>query len=121
MLRRDGNYRIYIIKHLWKDNPKNEWSNSGDCGQWFAKAFPANMDKRDKFYKKYKDIFNPFQASGECWQMTGVHGSFVKADALIIIDKISEWNPVHRFRVCAVDIKQKTEHIMEFKFTPYGD
>ena len=109
MLRTDGKYKIYIIMHKYKD--EGEWSRSGECTQWIPKKVV-----RGKNYDKVKEVFAPFSASGECWQWTGVHGSYKKRDAVKIMDLISEWTPGHRFRVCEVTIDQKTTTIAEKKF-----
>lgn len=107
MLRNDGKYIIYIIKHLWKDDSTNEWARSGECTNWIPHG---------KQHKHIKDIFKPFSASGVCWQMTGVHGSFHKNDAIKILDHISKWNPGHRYKICKVTINQVTKTIAEKKF-----
>ncbi len=112
MIRNDGKYKIYIIKHLYKDKP-GEWGGSGDCQQFIPKEI--GTVKWDKL--TYNDgIFSPFTASGKCWQQTGTHGSFVKRDAIKILDKISEWKPEHRFKVCRVSINQVTEDVVEKKY-----
>jgi len=109
MLRTDGKYKIYIIKHRYNDS--GEWARSGDCTQWIPRKVVNG-----KNFKKVQQIFNPFKAGGECWQQTGVHGSYKKRDAVKIMDLISEWKPGHRFRVCEVEIDQKTTTIAEKKF-----
>jgi len=102
----DGNYKIYIIKHLYKDKPENKWDDSGDCRRFVYATR----------YVKYINIFNPFTASGKCWQKTGIYGSFVKRDAIKILDKIAQWNPEHRFKVCRLLLNQVTEDVVEKKY-----
>lgn len=106
----DGKYKIYIIKHLYKDKAERGWDDSGSCLQFLPKGCSLTN------FKKYKMALVPFSASGRCWQKTGIHGSFVKRDAIKIIDKISEWRPGHRFKVCRLLLNQVTEDVVEKKF-----
>ena len=112
-LRTDGKYKIYIIKHLYNDDPTNEWGESGDCRQFIPKSIrhDYNLDKTALI-----KIFNNFTACGDCWQKTGISGSFVKIDAINILDKISKWRPEHRFKVCVLFIDQITEDVVEKKY-----
>ena len=107
----DGNFKIYIIKHLYKDEIERGWDGSGSCEQFYLKDVV-----RRHFDKRFKNIFRPFTASGNCWQQTGIHGSFVNRDAVKILDKISEWNPQHRFKVCRLLLNQVTEDVVEKKY-----
>jgi len=109
--RNDGNYKIYIIKHLYKDEP-GEWGSSGECCQWI----PNEIIRKSHDKLIYNGIFKPFTANGVCWQKTGIHGSYVKRDAIRILDKISEWNPQHRFKVCRLLLNQVTEDVVEKKY-----
>jgi len=104
----DGKFKIYIIKHLYKDKGKC-WDNSGQCRQFIPKDLIGG-------YNKHRKLFDPFSASGSCWQKTGIHGSFVKRDAIRILDKISEWKPEHRFKVCRLLLNQVTEDVVEKKY-----
>ncbi len=89
--RTDGKYKIYIIKHLYKDKP-GDWGDSGDCCHWI----PKEIIRKSHDELIYNGIFKPFTANGKCWQSTGIHGSYVKRDAVRILDKISEWNPHYK-------------------------
>ena len=109
--RTDGKYIIYIIKHLYKDKP-GDWGDSGDCCHWIPKKIIR--EKHDELV--YNGIFKSFTANGRCWQTTGIHGSFIKRDAIRILDKISEWNPQHRFKVCRLRLNQVTEDVYEKKY-----
>jgi hypothetical protein len=112
-LRKDGNYKIYIIKHLWKDDLDYAWSCSGDCCQWIPKEILR------KFHDELvygEGIFASFGANGSCWQRTGIFGSYIKKDAIKILDRISEWNPDHRFKVCKLVIEQTTNDVVEKKY-----
>ena len=112
-LRKDGKYKIYIIKHLWKDDPTKDWSNSGSCTQWIPKEIVRTH--HDELV--YRGIFRSFTANGRCWQITGVHGSFIEEDAINILNVISKWNSDHRFKVCRLLIDQVTEDVAEKKYT----
>ncbi len=114
MISNDGNYIIYIIMHLYKDNPKNRWAHSGECRQWI----PHDVFRLEHENLIYRGIFKPFSANGDCWQKTNIHGSFDKQDALEILYKIAEWNPQNRYRVCKVEISQKITTMAELKITP---
>lgn len=113
MLRNDGKYNIYIIKHLYNDDPKNEWAGSGDCCHWIPREV-INKSHDKLIYGN--GIFTPFTANGKCWQQTGIHGSYVKRDAVKILDKISCWNPAHRYKICRLVIDQSTEDVVEMKY-----
>jgi len=112
MLRNDGLYKIYIIKHLYKDDPKHEWTHSGDCTQFI----PREIMRESHDELVYRGVFRHFTANGTCWQRTGVHGSFVEEDAVKILDEISKWKSGHRFRVCKVIVDQITETVVEKKY-----
>jgi len=60
---KDGNFKIYIIKHLYKDEIERGWGGSGSCEQFYLKDVV-----RRHFDKRFKNIFRPFTASGNCWQ-----------------------------------------------------
>jgi hypothetical protein len=115
MIRKDGVFTIYIIKHLYEKQEK-EWSGSGDCGQWLGhkmKDYPT-IDSYKEFRNKYKDLFNHLNAIGDCWQETGVNGTYNREVAIEICNLISSWFPQHSFKVCKVEIKQKTTDVAVF-------
>ena len=70
-VRNDGKYEIYIIKHLWKDDPTKDQANSGECYQWIPKKIARKH--HDKLMYN-NGLFTPFTANGECWQRTGIKG-----------------------------------------------
>lgn len=81
----DGKFKIYEIEHQQKD------------GKWVK----SNLD-----YFGYPSDFN---ASGECWQRTGVSGTFNLPMVRNGLNWIQKKNPNHRFRLVLVTITQKTE------------
>lgn len=109
-MRKDGKYKIYIVQFLSKDG--KEWSYAGSCDHWFPKGITR------KKYEQYahKGVFSHLNAIGECWQKTGIFGSFHCIDAIRAMDKVAEWNPGRAFRVCKLEIEQKTTQIAEFKY-----
>jgi hypothetical protein len=109
MIRKDGKYFIYIIQHQ-RDVDKR-WVNSSDCNRWI----PGKLTR-----KKFETIFftEPWRtitACGKCWQETGVHGSYIKNKALRILEKVSKWNPGIKFRVCKLEIEQRTTEVAQLK------
>ncbi len=110
MLRNDGEYRFYIIKHKYKK--KGEWADSGECRQWLFRK-KMNINERRDLVKKHDKNFIPFSASGRCWQETGVHGAYHKMDALKILNIITDLNPEHTFAIFVVNIKQTTDFITQ--------
>lgn len=113
MLTSDGKYKIFIIKHIYKDKEEKGWKNSGDCGQFFA--YPYCLRHNEKF-KKFKTLQKNFTANGECWQTTGVYGTFDVSEAFDLMNHVAKENPEHRFGVFCVEIIQKTKKLSETKF-----
>ncbi len=110
MLRNDGDYRFYIIKHKYKK--KGEWADSGDCWHWVVRQ-DMNIDIRIDLHEKHVKDLTPFSSSGRCWQETGVHGAYHKMDALKILNIITDLNPEHTFAIFVVNIKQTTDFITQ--------
>jgi hypothetical protein len=103
VLRRDGDFIIYIIQFKYKDSEDNTWHNAGDCGQFLPKMF------RDERLELEKIVpLNSLTACGHCWQETGVSGTYNFDDALKVMSYISQKNPGRKFRVSEVRITQKT-------------
>lgn len=115
MIRTDGTFKIYIIKHLYKKEG-NDWAGSGDCGQWLGNMsvkFPDRESYR-KFRKENEKLFNNLNAIGDCWQKTGVSGTYDREVAVKVCSIISTWFPEHGFKVCKVEIRQVTHDIVIF-------
>ena len=89
MLNKDGNYQIYTIQHLPKLEKETEenwvFSNFDSFG------FPDGFD-----------------ACGECWQKTGIYGTFEIFTAKKGFDWIMKRNPDTKFRVVKIFIQQMT-------------
>jgi len=71
-------------------------------------------NERTEFYNKHKPLFNHLNAIGDCWQETGISGTYDRDIAIEICSLISSWFPQHSFKVCKVEIKQKTTDIAVF-------
>ena len=85
LLRNDGKYVIYIIQHKQKD-----------C-RWVQSSFDAFGTP---------DI--AFSASGDCWQQTGVHGTFNLSIAEHALAMIRMKHMITQFRLAKVEITQET-------------
>ncbi len=112
MIRNDGNYIIYIIQFKYsKDDTDKSWHNAGDCGRWIKKCKTRKQWENITF----KNPFRSFSASGKCWQLTSIHGTFKLDHASNILMKIAKWNPGREFRVAKIDISQTTTGIITSK------
>lgn len=89
MIWRDGNYNIYKIQHLQSD------------GEWVGSSFDAFGTPKG------------FNASGDCWQTTGVHGTFDKDEAIDGAFWLTRKHLNTKFRVILVEISQKTTIIYQ--------
>ena len=88
-LRRDGDYRIYLLEHWSEENQR--WSTGGPYGH------PPG-----------------FTASGQCWQETGVHGTYDLEQALDGAASLQkEWGIP--FRVVALEISQRRVPVKPIK------
>lgn len=83
MIRNDGKYEIYRLQHLW--NHRTKWVGSIE---------------NEEFFK----------ASGECWQQTGIHGTFDFDEAKKAFEEVvSRLEKNRKFRLVKVTISQSTE------------
>lgn len=88
MLRNDGLYTIFCIQHYVPEY--------GKPGAWVG----SNLD-----HFHYPEGFN---ASGECWQQTGVTGTFDQVEAIAGWKWLREKWPETQFRVVCVTASQHT-------------
>ena len=100
MIRVDGKFIIYIIKYSWQR--QDEWIYVGDCGQWYRTK--DSKIQRTMFKKRQE----PFMASGDCWQETGIHGTYDKLEAFDFKSLIEMSWPEHEFDVFELNIEQET-------------
>lgn len=81
MLRTDGTYTIYFIQHQYGDNPK--WANSIENEELFT-------------------------ACDDCWQETGVMGTYDLEEAKRAFGEVvSRLDQKRTFRLAQMDISQK--------------
>lgn len=89
MLRNDGKYTIFVIQH--------EQPEKGKESTWVY----SNLD-----------VFGypeGFSASDDCWQKTGIHGTFDAEQAMEGLSELRKKNKdKHRFRLALVRITQIT-------------
>lgn len=97
MLRNDGKYTIYTIQHQDK---KGEWHSSN------IDSFEPKEGRWSSDGSKELPPWRHFGANGECWQQTGVHGTFEVDDARQLLCLLRKHNKNQQFRVVAVDIWQ---------------
>jgi hypothetical protein len=90
MVRNDGDYVVYIIKH--RCNTDHSWAKS-------------NMDR----FSFAGD--EEFGASGACWQSTSINGTFDRAKALAALTAIAEAYPDYEFGIFEVKISQHSRPI----------
>ena len=83
MVRNDGKWEIYRIQHKW-NNKKNKWVYSIE---------------NEEFFK----------SSEECWQLTGINGTFNFDEAREAYGKVvSRLEKERKFRLVKLIITQKT-------------
>lgn len=111
MIRNDGTYKVYIIKFQFPDEKgkNSEWCYAGDAMQFLPKDLTRDKFKEIKDNESFKDL----TACGECWQQTGISGTYNRNHCLNVMMKIAEWNPGYRFRLSEVTITQKTKEIVK--------
>lgn len=118
MLRTDGKYQIYLVEFL-SINPCNKKQKTWHSADYFmtSPTIPWNirMTYADKngikpgyYYKsKTKEPFKTFSASGQCWQETGIFGSFSRKIAENMCDILRKYFPKKKFRVSILNISQE--------------
>lgn len=83
MLRTEGKFTIYKIEHQWQN--KGNWASSIENEHYFT-------------------------ASGDCWQRTGVHGTFDLEEAKKAFGEVvSKLDKNRKFRLVGVTIEQSKE------------
>ncbi len=90
VMRQDGRYIVYRIQHEQAD------------GKWVY----SNFDH-------FGTPLPSFGASGDCWQVTGIHGSFEHEDVSPALTIIRDDNPENTFRAVRVNLMQQTMVIPE--------
>lgn len=96
MLRNDGSYTIYVISHNYgKRDPRFRQSSLDHFGYNEKKSDSPKLS---------------LSASGECWQKTGIHGTFDLNHAKKLAKRIAKKNTREdiKFAVQEIVIFQKT-------------
>jgi len=111
MIRNDGEYTIYIIQHKYKDPKDENWYNSGSCDAFIKVETRKQWDKI-----VYNEPFRSIHASGDCWQETGIQGTYDFDKAQQVMIQVAQWNPGREFRVAQLNIKQETTQLSTIMF-----
>jgi hypothetical protein len=112
----DGEYKIYIIKHIYHDKTNEKWATS-DITQ-FGPDIPyaPASDQQMKLVQEFDDLSRPFSANGKCWQKTRIHGTYNEGEAIDLMNWLAKHNPTHRFGVFQLHIAQLYRKIAEVKY-----
>ena len=96
MLIETGDHTFYVIQHL---DSKGRWVLSSL--DHFIESVP--LDKRG-----YQSSFSP---SGKCWQETGMTGTYVMEDAVVLMTLLAVHHLETSFRVAKVHVIQTVSEI----------
>lgn len=90
MLRIDGEFTIYVLKGRATEHRSNKW-----------------------FSPSYDSFGTPpgFTASDECWQATGIHGTFDESQAFSALKLFAKAYPEQDWRMEEVKISQQHTQI----------
>lgn len=94
-VRKDGEYVVYVIQTRSANYRGGEWYN-------------ASLD--------HFGTPPGFSASSECWQTTGIDGTFDRAVGLAGLSAIANKHPGVEFRLAQVNITQKTAEVASMKW-----
>lgn len=98
MIRSDGRFTIFIIEFEYTN--KTQWAQISFDVSWVA----------PDLYAKHENIWNDFSSSGDCWQQTGVHGTFDVEKAIKLYLLLKDHSiEKYKFRVKKVTIWQESE------------
>ena len=85
MLHNDGDYIIYLIQHQWKG--KGDWK--------------VSVENRIEW-----------PSSHDCWQETGIHGTYNLEEAKQAYGRaVAQLDPDRNFRLAKLTISQKIESL----------
>jgi len=100
MLRKDGKFEIYIIE--FRNRNSSDWHTLSFDAAWVSA----------ELYKSKEAIWHEFSASGQCWQETGVHGTYDVEMAIklyVLLKQHSTKKDEYLFRVNKKTIWQESE------------
>jgi hypothetical protein len=103
MLRNDGKYKIYMIRHL-------------------AEVGAFGRDKSEWHFSNFDHFGTPigFSASGDCWQETGIHGTFDLETGLEGLRWIADKHRGTKFRLVKLTLTRQTETISSMRLPGNG-
>lgn len=111
-MRRPGKFKYYTLQ--FKD----------ECGDW-NNLTPDSWKFAHNVYSPDKGWINPetglpgsrqpFNASGDCWQQTGVHGCLRVKELIAAVSDLAEANPEFVFRGVVNEIEFKQSTIIELQ------
>jgi hypothetical protein len=100
MLRTDGKYEIYTLEFNVKGEDK-----------WHTLSFDAAW-VTDELYKSKEKVWAEFSACGQCWQETGVHGTYdveIAIKLYVLLKQHSLQKEKYMYRVTKKTIRQESE------------
>ena len=118
MLRKDGIYNIFQIEVLYKDG--KSWHDGtgmpeGSIGEKSEGAIVIKGLKHNGQTGGYLGTcakeYREFTACGDCWQETGVHGTYNMNSAIHLMHAAAECNPGRTFRIISLTLTQVTNAI----------
>lgn len=114
MIRYDGSYVIYYVEFKPKDNDATIWWDSASwwdiSGSGIISKVPSELRwvNPPGWDGKALDPFESFSSNGDCWQQTGIHGSFDKKYAFDLKNILEQhWYDKYLFRVMQLNITQE--------------
>ena len=105
MVRNDGDYTIFILQ-FWADMHGRgaDWHYTGDGGHYLP-----SIDYRNKTPEPRIS----FTACGDCWQQTGIHGTYDYDIAHDFLKLVAKTAPDRKFRIARLEIFQRTTGVCE--------
>lgn len=122
VLRTDGEWTAFLVEFFCESDQKhydNEdcWHRAGDH---FQAKVPVELRRNHDGHGKgpmHRQPFHDFSACGECWQETGIEGTYEESRAFDMAELLSKYNPGHKFRVVRIEVSQKRTELATFHRT----
>jgi len=116
-LHSDGDFTIYKVEVEIKYREGPTWQSWGMAFRDRREPDPPIRfaSKKDMNRGRYREPYASYQASGECWQKTGIKGllSFEKASAMVT--ELRAFRPELRFRIVEMKVSQHTRVVGTFE------
>lgn len=114
MLRNDGKFEIYVLVAKTAGYKNFEWFDFS-IDSVFDKIPKDLLRDGDPHLGKLRQPFRDFAASGECWQKTGVFGSFDYKNACEFARLAKEYcSDMYSFGVKKIVIEQSCDVVTMF-------